>query len=71
MTVAVLVGDVAVINDDGTVSRTPRDQDELVALEELVATAAGLEEARGDKLTLKSLSFSQPDTPDLIERPGA
>jgi flagellar M-ring protein FliF len=70
MTVAVLVGDVTVINEDGTISRTPRDQDELDALQELVATAAGLEDARGDKLTLKSLSFNQPDTPELIERPG-
>ncbi|MEP6342117.1 MAG: flagellar basal-body MS-ring/collar protein FliF [Maricaulaceae bacterium] len=70
ITVAVLVSDVATRNDDGSVTQTPRPDTELQALQELVATAAGLDEARGDKLTLRSLSFDQPIVTDLIEKPS-
>lgn len=70
MTVAVLVSDIATRNEDGTVTQTPRSDEEMQALQELVGTAAGLDETRGDKLTLKSLSFNQPPVSDLIEKPG-
>ena len=70
LTVAVLVSDIATRNEDGTVTQTPRSETELQALYELVSTAAGLDDTRGDKLTLKSLSFDQPVVTDLIEKPS-
>ena len=68
MTIAVLVSDIVSKNEDGTISQSPRSDDEIQALQELVATAAGLDDTRGDKLTLKSMSFNQPLTSDLIEK---
>jgi flagellar M-ring protein FliF len=59
MTVAVLVDGQAVTAQDGTVTWEPRSEEELATLRELVASAVGLDEARGDVLTLKSLEFSQ------------
>jgi flagellar M-ring protein FliF len=57
LSVAALVDDVSVTAADGTVSIEPRSAEELETLRELVASAVGLDEARGDVLTLKSLSF--------------
>ncbi len=57
LTVAVLVNDVQTINADGTIEITPRSAEELAALEELVASAVGLNAERGDVLTLRSLPF--------------
>ncbi len=70
LTVAVLVSDIVSRNADGEVVRTPRSEDELQALQELVRAAAGLDEGRGDVLTLKSLSFDQPEVGELVEKPG-
>jgi flagellar M-ring protein FliF len=60
MTVAVLVDGQPVTAADGTVTVEPRDDAELSALRELVASAAGLDESRGDLLTIKSLAFLPP-----------
>ncbi|AWD21989.1 flagellar basal-body MS-ring/collar protein FliF [Fuscovulum blasticum] len=60
LTVAVLVDGQMVTAADGTQSRQPRSDEELAALRELVASAVGLDETRGDVLTLKSLDFTQP-----------
>jgi flagellar M-ring protein FliF len=57
LSVAVLVDGQQTIADDGTVTWTARTDEELVVLRELVASAVGLDEARGDVLTLKSLAF--------------
>ena len=57
LTVAVLVNDVVNRSQDGTVSTTPRTEEELSALRELVASAVGLDESRGDTLTLKAMPF--------------
>ena len=54
---AVLVDGQRVIADDGTVTRRPRAEEELAILRELVGSAVGLDETRGDVLTLKSLTF--------------
>jgi flagellar M-ring protein FliF len=55
MTVAVLVNDVSSIDDAGQVSSTPRSEEELEALRELVASAVGFNEERGDVITIKSM----------------
>jgi flagellar M-ring protein FliF len=60
LSVAVLVDDVTVTAADGTVSVQPRTPEELAILRELVASAVGLDETRGDVLTLKSLTFQPP-----------
>jgi flagellar M-ring protein FliF len=57
MSVAVLVDGEQVTAEDGTVSWQPRSEEELAVLRELVASAAGVDEARGDVLTVRSLQF--------------
>ncbi|WP_202075748.1 flagellar basal-body MS-ring/collar protein FliF [Pseudooceanicola pacificus] len=57
LTVAVLVNGIAETAADGTVSTTPRDEAELAEMRELVASAVGFDEARGDVITLKSMTF--------------
>lgn len=57
LTVAVLVNDIATTAADGTVSTVPRSDEELAALRDLVASAVGLDEARGDVITIRSMAF--------------
>lgn len=58
LTVAVLVDGLPVTAADGTVTVEPRPEAELAALRDLVASAVGLDETRGDVLTLQSMAFS-------------
>ncbi|MCP4206480.1 MAG: flagellar M-ring protein FliF [Shimia sp.] len=62
MTVAVLVNGTQTQNDLGEPVVTPRPDEELEALRELVASAVGFNEGRGDVITLKSMNF-QPVLP--------
>ena len=57
LSVAVLIDGVQTTAADGTVTFAPRPDAELAVLRELVASAVGLDESRGDVLTLKSLAF--------------
>jgi len=57
LSIAVLVDGERVTAADGTETWQPRSEDEMTALRELVASAAGVDEARGDVLTLKSLEL--------------
>ena len=57
LSVAVLIDGQQLVAEDGTVTWTARPDEELLTLRELVASAVGLDEARGDVLTLKSLQF--------------
>ncbi len=67
MTVAVMVDGVVTVADDGTRTWSPRPEEELATLRELVAAAVGLDEARGDVLTLKSLEFQPLPLPEGTE----
>ncbi|MFC3168165.1 flagellar basal-body MS-ring/collar protein FliF [Paracoccus fontiphilus] len=58
LTVAVLVNGVPGENAQGETQMVPRAQAELDVLRELVASAVGYDEARGDLLTVKSLPFA-------------
>ncbi len=60
LTVAVMVDGVVTVAADGTRTWEPRSDEELATLRELVASAVGLDEARGDVLTLKTLEFQEP-----------
>ena len=57
ISVAVLVDGVRSIDANGVVSWTARTDEELQILRDLVASAVGFDEARGDVITLKSLEF--------------
>lgn len=61
LSVAALVNGV-VADVDGGEALQLRPDDELLALRELVASAVGFDEARGDVITIKSMLF-QPVTP--------
>lgn len=58
LTVAVLVDGTLTTAQDGTQSWAARSEAELADLRELVAAAVGLDESRGDILSIKSLEFS-------------
>ncbi|RUS64951.1 flagellar M-ring protein FliF [Pseudorhodobacter sp. E13] len=68
VSVAVLVDGEEVKNADGTVTWQARSDEELGILRELVTSAAGLNEERGDVLVLKSLAFDPiPETGSFAE----
>ena len=70
MTVAVLVSDQQNIGETGQITYDPRSEEELQTLRDLVAAASGLDEDRGDTLTVKSLPFDRPIEPELISKPS-
>ena len=57
VTVAVLVDGVRTLNANGLSEWSPRPPEELEALRDLVASAVGFDEARGDVITLRSLEL--------------
>lgn len=57
VSVAVLVNGITQTGVDGESIYLPRSDDELASLKDLVATAVGYDESRGDVVTLKSLQF--------------
>lgn len=71
LTVAVLVNGTATTGEGGEQTITPRSEAELGVIRELVASAVGFDEARGDQLTVKSLAFAGlTEGGTLAERPG-
>ena len=67
VTVAVLVGGSTRVDDTGTEIWEPRSEEELLALEALVKSAIGFDEARGDSVTLRSMDLSFD--PTVVEAP--
>ena len=69
MTIAVLVNNVAQPTPDGQVVVQPRSDEELAALKDLVSSVVGLDENRGDVITLKSMEFLQttPAGTEVVE----
>ncbi|WP_299826091.1 flagellar basal-body MS-ring/collar protein FliF [uncultured Roseobacter sp.] len=57
LTVAVLVNEAAIVAEDGAQTFAPREEEELDALRDLVASAVGFDEARGDIITIKSMAL--------------
>lgn len=57
LTVAVLVNGTRAVNETGAEVFEPRSEEELSALHELVASAVGFDETRGDVITLKTMEF--------------
>ncbi|WOI52930.1 flagellar basal-body MS-ring/collar protein FliF [Parvularcula sp. LCG005] len=69
LTIAVLIDGVPAAEDGA--DPEPRTAEELAALQELVEVAAGVDPARGDRVTVQSLNFDQPATTDLVEADSA
>ena len=57
LTVAVLVDGVHKLSATGVETVTPRPAEEIAALHDLVASAVGYDEKRGDVITIKSMAF--------------
>ncbi|KEJ90540.1 flagellar basal-body MS-ring/collar protein FliF [Sulfitobacter donghicola] len=57
LSVAVLVNETTALNDAGQQVSQPRDPEEMEALRELVSSAVGFDEERGDIITLKSMAL--------------
>lgn len=57
LSVAVLLNEAETVDANGNTVSTPRTEEELGALRELVTMAAGVNADRGDTLTIQSLSF--------------
>lgn len=58
LTVAVLVNGIVETDANGNSRLVPRDEAELQNIRELVSSAVGFDEGRGDALTVKSLPFA-------------
>ena len=69
ISVAVLVDGVRAPGPDGAPVWSPRPEEELAALRELVETAIGYDAARGDAITIRSLEFTRgPELGAVAER---
>lgn len=62
LTVAVLVNDVTSLDENQIEIQSPRSQEELETLRELVSSAVGFDGDRGDVITIKSMAL-QPVIP--------
>lgn len=69
ITVAVLLNGVEEVNASGTAETIPRPSAEIEALTELVRSAVGFDETRGDLVTIQSMAFDAAAIIDLTE-PG-
>lgn len=57
ITVAVLVNELVSIDENQQSSQEPRSQEEIGSLRELVSSAVGFDESRGDIITIKSMAL--------------
>ncbi len=60
ISVAVMLDGITDTAADGTRNWTPRPEEEMQALRELVESAIGFDPARGDRVTLQTLEFPVP-----------
>lgn len=70
ISVAVMVDGVREEAADGTIQWSPRPDEELAALQDLVKSAVGFDEARGDIVTIQSLEFSDPPAAGTVVEAG-
>ncbi|MFV0360117.1 flagellar basal-body MS-ring/collar protein FliF [Tropicimonas sp.] len=57
LSVAVLVNGTRAVGDNSSEQIVPRTEEELETLHALIAAAVGFDEARGDRITIRSLAF--------------
>ena len=70
LTVAVLIDGITSTDSTGQQTWAPRPDAELTALRDLVASAVGFDEARGDVITIKSLQFDPVPAEGEVASPG-
>ena len=70
MSVAVLINDIISQDEDGNITRTERSAEEIASLTELISSASGLNEPRGDVITVRSLPFDVPPLIDGVQGPS-
>ena len=61
LTVSVAVDDMRQSSDDGAVTYAPRSQEDLDKIADLVRAGLGLDERRGDVITVENLAFPHDD----------
>ena len=61
LSVAVVVDDMRIIDEEGVSSFEPRSPEELARILTLVRSAVGYDEARGDVVEVVNMSFVRPD----------
>ncbi|KUJ75468.1 flagellar M-ring protein FliF [Thiomicrospira sp. XS5] len=74
LSVAVVLDDKLTLDENGDTQRTPLTEDELARYRQLVSDAVGLDEARGDTLSIVNASFVQEQqedfaSPEIWEEP--
>ena len=70
VTVAVLVDGVRTVGADGEEVWTPRSEDELTQLRDLVRSAVGYDEDRGDVVTVETLEFAARPEGGVVAEAG-
>lgn len=65
LSVAVVLDDKLTLDENGDTQRTPLTEDELARYRQLVSDAVGLDEARGDTLSIVNASFVQEKQEDF------
>ena len=71
ISVAVLVNDVVSTDASGAITSTPREEAEITALQDLVKSAIGFDETRGDVVTIQSMEFTGPTGEGSFAEAGA
>jgi flagellar M-ring protein FliF len=72
LSVAVMVDGIRTAGADGKEVWAPRPAEEMETLRQLVRSAIGFDEARGDTVTIESLQFSPvPEQGTLVDSPGS
>lgn len=66
VTVAVMVDGLRTAGEDGAAIWQPRDEAELATLRDLVQSAVGFREGRGDVVTVRSMEFDLPSLPQAV-----
>ena len=70
LSVAVVVDDNRITDEDGEVTTEPMTTTEIEELTRLVREAVGFNEARGDSLSISNVSFFEPPEAPEPEEPG-
>jgi len=70
LSVAVLVNGLTQVNNGGETQFQPRTEEELASFRELVSSAVGFDETRGDVITIKSMQFEPLTVPGTAVTAG-
>lgn len=70
LSVAVVLDDRQVVQDDGTIARTPLTDKEIEQITALVKDAVGFDLTRGDTVNVINQAFQQPQAPEPLPEPA-